>query len=101
MKYVVLNLSEAKTKDDIHDIIVRELAAPDYYGRNLDALHDVLTSQKEDIAIDIDGQECLADDLKEYVDRIQKVIKAASDETAGNSAGRVLSVDVLAEDGEE
>lgn len=41
--YVTLDASVLKTRDEIHDFLEKALDTPDYYGRNLDALHDVLT----------------------------------------------------------
>lgn len=32
-----------KSMDDIHDIFIKALNLPSYYGRNFDALYDVLT----------------------------------------------------------
>lgn len=32
-----------RSMDDIHDIFVKALKLPSYYGRNFDALYDVLT----------------------------------------------------------
>ena len=34
-------------KEVLHDTLARELALPDWYGRNLDALHDCLTELKD------------------------------------------------------
>jgi ribonuclease inhibitor len=35
--------------DAIHAQLARELAFPDWYGKNLDALHDCLTERKDPV----------------------------------------------------
>ncbi len=42
-KVFYIDLSEVTTKEELQDLLVRELPLPDYYGKNLDALHDILT----------------------------------------------------------
>ena len=44
MDTVIIDISELETPADLHEIIKLKLDLPEYYGRNLDALHDVLTS---------------------------------------------------------
>lgn len=43
MKLVQLNLNEMKSVEEIHDYLMEQLELPDFYGKNLDALHDMLT----------------------------------------------------------
>lgn len=38
-----IDLKNVTTKEALQDVLVKELPLPDYYGRNLDALYDVLT----------------------------------------------------------
>lgn len=38
-----VNLTEATTREALHAALKAGLSLPDYYGENLDALHDVLT----------------------------------------------------------
>lgn len=47
MKTYNLNFSKVVTQDDFHAVIKSSLDCPDYYGRNLDALWDVLTGYIE------------------------------------------------------
>ena len=48
MKEIIINCAEIGTMAQIHDILIRELHFPGWYGRNLDALHDCLTSLSAD-----------------------------------------------------
>jgi len=40
MKELVLNGSEWRTKDDVYDAFFAAVGAPEWHGRNLDALND-------------------------------------------------------------
>ena len=46
-----IDLSSVYNPDDLHEVIGDTLPLPDYYGGNLDALHDVLTDFFEDTEI--------------------------------------------------
>ena len=43
MKRVELLASQMTDKEVLHDVLAEELQLPEWYGRNLDALHDCLT----------------------------------------------------------
>lgn len=47
MKRVELMASQLTDKEVLHDTLARELALPDWYGRNLDALHDCLAELQD------------------------------------------------------
>ena len=51
MKELVINCANISSIAEIHDILARELPFPDWYGRNLDALHDCLTAIHEETHI--------------------------------------------------
>ena len=38
---------EIRTRDELHDVFIRKLDLPAYYGRNLDALWDMLSGYLE------------------------------------------------------
>lgn len=38
-----LDLHNVRTKDEFHDLIISNIPCHSYYGRNLDALYDILT----------------------------------------------------------
>ena len=44
MKELLINCAEIGTMAEMHAILARELNFPDWYGHNLDALHDMLTA---------------------------------------------------------
>lgn len=37
-----IDLQEVYSKEDLQDLLVKEMPLPDYYGKNLDAFNDVL-----------------------------------------------------------
>ncbi|MBP5410403.1 MAG: barstar family protein [Lachnospiraceae bacterium] len=43
MKTILLDGLYMNTKEATHAYLAQRLHAPEYYGRNLDALHDILT----------------------------------------------------------
>lgn len=51
MKEIIIYCDKIGSMAQMHDILSLELNFPDWYGRNLDALHDCLTSIQEDICI--------------------------------------------------
>ncbi len=51
MREILINCSEIRSMAEIHDVLARELNFPQWYGRNLDALHDCLTSLCEETKI--------------------------------------------------
>jgi len=80
MRTCILNGSEIKTKDELHDILIRELDLPQWYGRNLDALYDCLTDVCEDTLIRLIDADVLSDHLKGYASGFKKVLLEAAAE---------------------
>ncbi len=55
MKVVELNGSAAISRDQLHDMLQERLELPEWYGRNLDALYDILTSLQEETELVLVG----------------------------------------------
>ena len=47
MKRIELIASQLTDQEVLHDMLEKELELPEWYGRNLDALHDCLTELKD------------------------------------------------------
>jgi hypothetical protein len=55
MNKIILDLRESGTPEEVHDLLECALDFPEYYGRNLDALHDCLTDVSEDTCVLVRG----------------------------------------------
>ena len=51
MKIVLLDGEKIENYAALHETFQRELNLPDYYGANLDALHDVLTERTDEMGV--------------------------------------------------
>lgn len=51
MKEITVNCAEIGSMQQLHETLARELSFPEWYGKNLDALHDCLTAICEDTKI--------------------------------------------------
>lgn len=51
MKKIILDIREYTKPDQIHEYIARKMEFPSYYGKNLDALYDMLTDIREETCI--------------------------------------------------
>lgn len=75
---ITLNLRAARTPQEIHDQLQSALAFPDYYGKNLDALHDMLTSWPYPAQFVLRLPE--SGDMAEYAQRLRRVFRDAARE---------------------
>ncbi|MBR6323200.1 MAG: barstar family protein [Lachnospiraceae bacterium] len=53
MKAVILDFHAFDTTRAVHEYLAAHLSFPDYYGKNLDALHDCLTDLSEDVCVTV------------------------------------------------
>ena len=51
MKYVFLDGEKIGNNASLHAAFAEALEFPDYYGKNLDALHDLLTELREPVTV--------------------------------------------------
>lgn len=51
MRNITINCAQIGSMAELHEILARELSFPGWYGKNLDALHDCLTSICRDTQI--------------------------------------------------
>ena len=73
---IILNLdgSLLKSKEELHNTIFYQLALPDYYGRNLDALWDVLSTWSAPLCIEVTHTELLKRHLADYADSLLELL---------------------------
>jgi ribonuclease inhibitor len=69
-------------RTDLHDYLAYALDFPEYYGRNLDALHDLLMSHQEKLEIQIIHFDELHDHLGHYADHFLKLLLDVAEKNA-------------------
>lgn len=83
MNRITIDISGADSREKIHDILSEQLSLPDYYGRNLDSLHDILSTAyiKQRVQFDMTGFASLPEDLMPYGTKILQVFTDISRDT--------------------
>ena len=81
---VTIDGKETTNKDVLHSLLQVKLDLPDYYGKNLDALHDCLTSWVDmPLTINIISFEEMKLNLGEYAESFLTALKGAKEEIKG------------------
>lgn len=80
MNYVMIDGGFLRSKDHLHDVLSRELRFPEWYGRNLDALHDCLTDIMEDTQISVIRLDSADAELQQYLSRVLCVLRDSAEE---------------------
>ena len=79
MKTIGLDITNIDTVKALHVYLAYMLELPPYYGRNLDALHDVLGEIGEATRIVLRGQPTSAE-MAAYLPRLARVLADAAQE---------------------
>lgn len=66
METIVIDGERMLNRRAVHDHLAEQLALPDYYGRNLDALYDLLTEREGPTRLIVRHREVLLSWLGEY-----------------------------------
>lgn len=72
MKYI-LDGRKMVSREEAHAYLKETFGFPDYYGKNLDALHDCLTEQK-DVEIEVQHEEEMLAALGKYGEKLMQVL---------------------------
>ena len=80
MRKVLLDLNPARSVEWIHEYLKFELEFDDYYGKNLDALYDQLTSVTEDTCLGVFCPPAEDTKLSQYLKRMKRVFRDAEEE---------------------
>lgn len=83
MRRCLIDGNEIVSKVQLHETLASKLQFPEWYGGNLDALHDCLTSISEETVITVINFQSLAENLGRYAKLFVRVIE---DSAAENSA---------------
>lgn len=88
---VILDGALMTDRAALHDLLAEKFAFPDYYGRNLDALYDMLSANPEQINVTVIHTEQLLEHLGRYGNSFLLTLQDASKSNAN------LKISILAE----
>ena len=77
---VTLNGKAMVDRPAAHSHLAERLDLPTYYGRNLDALYDVLTDIGEDTQIILEDPAAVVDNLGKYGEALLSTMQEAAEE---------------------
>ena len=80
MREVTLDVTPFEEKISLHRYFKEMLDFPFYYGANLDALYDELTSETDDLRITVVVPKEPKGKMKEYLPRLTQVLEDAGKE---------------------
>lgn len=75
-----LDASNVTSRGELHDVFAQTLSLPDWYGRNLDALHDCLTEQSADVRITVAAAELIGTLGERYVRNLLRLLRDCAEE---------------------
>lgn len=74
MRTIKLDISNISTVRALHIYLAYQLDLPAHYGRNLDALHDVLGEESEDMRLMLLGEPA-SEEMAAYLPRLVRVLE--------------------------
>lgn len=77
---VTIDCAEIKTREELHEALSSALGFPDWYGRNLDALYDLLTENDTALELRFLHFSALESSLGSYARRLVRVLRDAEEE---------------------
>ena len=78
MERIVMDCGKIRTKEDFHSALAKVLHFPDWYGGNLDALHDLLTEIGTDTTLQLHSWADAEAALGAYGSRLEKVMAVSA-----------------------
>ena len=80
MKEIIIHCADIESRDTFHTVFAEALSFPEWYGSNLDALHDCLTDLREETVIAILRGDVLSESLGIGYSRLCRVLSDAAEE---------------------
>lgn len=80
---VTLNGYNITSMEQVHEILAKELKFPSYYGKNLDALYDMLVHEQVEVVITIINAGLLSYNIGE--DKVQAILDTLNSAQEANS----------------
>lgn len=78
MKEIILDMNNICSADEFYDLLGEHIKLPEYFGRNLDALHDVLTDLPEPVAITLINTESCEALMPKFLRKLRRVLEACT-----------------------
>ncbi|GAA0357101.1 hypothetical protein GCM10008932_07480 [Alkalibacterium iburiense] len=78
MRIIQLDGRDMTDKDSIHQYLQEKLGIVEYYGHNLDALYDILSTWDEEITIQLSHSEDVLSHLDRYGETLLNTLQEAS-----------------------
>lgn len=72
---MTLHLDQCYDKEQLHSYLKEQLHFPEYYGCNLDALHDCLSEMPKGTHIRIEGVEIFLKRFEQYGQTVLELLK--------------------------
>ena len=82
MKKITLDARKMNTRENAHKYLAKKCGFPDYYGKNLDAAYDCLTSVS-DTEITVKHSHALEENLGEYGKTFLSLFSDAAEHSTG------------------
>ena len=79
MKTITLSVENIQTVKALHVYLAYMLEFPAYYGKNLDALHDLLGEISEETRIVLAG-EAASEEMAAYLPKLERVLRDSAEE---------------------
>ena len=80
MKFAIIDGNSVTSMEEIHKSLAEQLGFPEWYGGNLDALHDCLTDLHEEADVSIIHSDALLETLGPAFVRLSRVLSDAAEE---------------------
>jgi ribonuclease inhibitor len=80
MKKVTLDGSSITSQKELHEHLAKELLFPEWYSKNLDALHDCLTDRPDETELVLRHSNELLQTLGDYGRAFLRVLQLAAEE---------------------
>lgn len=90
MNVIDIDLKNVTTARGFHRVVKKGLKAPDYYGYNLDALYDVLTTISEETQIVFHNFKVVKANLPDLADTLEGLLLDATEE---NDNLEIITID--------
>lgn len=78
MERIILDGEQMPSRRAAHDYLTQRLQLPDYYGRNLDGLYDLLSERTEPAQLAVRHREALLAKLGRYGEALCRTLEDAA-----------------------